>query len=251
MPRYDGTEAAAGAFRGSADDAKVIAPGDAVVPDRRGAHVAPRRHRHQVRPMLRRTLLLGALAATLLAGTPALAQELSGKDMRDLARISNYLNGISTMEGSFVQVGPDGELSEGKFYMRRPGRLRFEYEPPNPALVVADGFWVGVYDKRMETLDRYPLSETPLELLLKERVDLRKEGAVQSIERGEGKIRVTAIDPDNPERGSITLVFNDNPLELQQWVVVDAQGLKTTVALNDVRTNVELDPRLFRIEDPR
>ncbi len=200
--------------------------------------------------MFRRTLILGAFAAALAAGLPAAAQQLSGTDMRDLARISNYLNGIDTLEGSFVQVGPDGETSEGQFYLRRPGRLRFEYEPPNPGLVVADGFWVGVYDTRMNTLDRYPLSKTPLDLLLRERVDLRKEGAVQSVERGGGKIRIKAIDPDNPDQGSITMIFNDNPLELQQWVVVDAQGLTTTVALSETRANVELDPRLFRIEEP-
>ena len=200
--------------------------------------------------MFRRTLILGALAATLAAGLPAVAQQLSGADMRDLARISNYLNGVDTLEGSFVQVGPDGNASEGRFYMRRPGRLRFEYEPPNPALVVADGFWVGVYDTRMNTLDRYPLSKTPLDLLLRDRVDLRKEGAVQSVERGEGKIRVKAIDPDNPNQGSITMIFNDNPLELSQWVVVDAQGLTTTVALNETRANVKLDPRLFVINEP-
>ena len=202
--------------------------------------------------MFRRTFLLAALAAALTAsaGLPAQAAPLTGEDMRDLTRISNYLNGIGTLEGSFVQVGPDGELSEGRFYMRRPGRLRFEYDPPNPALVVADGFWVGVYDTRLNTLDRYPLSKTPLDLLLRERVDLRKEGAVQSIERAEGQLRITAIDPDNADQGSINMVFADNPLELRQWVVTDAQGLKTTVALSDTRQNVEIDPKLFRIEEP-
>ena len=201
--------------------------------------------------MDRRTLLLGTVS--LLAGglaAPALAA-LSGNDMRDLARISNYLNGITTMQGNFVQVGHDGELSEGEFYMRRPGRIRFEYRPPNPALVVADGVWVGVYDKRLNTLDRYPLNSTPLDLLLRERVDLRKEGAVQSIERGDGIMRVLAIDPDNADQGSITLVFADNPLELRQWIVVDAQGLTTTVALSEMRSNVKLDPNLFFIEEPK
>ncbi len=170
--------------------------------------------------------------------------------MRDLVRISNYLNGMETLEGDFVQVGPDGESSEGQFYLRRPGRIRFEYERPNPTLVVADGFWVGVYDTRLNTLDRYPLKSTPLELLLRERVDLRQEGAVKSIERGEGQIRVRAHDPEKPDQGSITMIFSDNPLELRQWVVVDAQGLTTTVALNDVRSNVQIDPKLFFIEDP-
>ncbi len=201
--------------------------------------------------MDRRTLIIGA-AALAAAGisAPALAA-LSGNDMRDLARISNYLNGITTLQGNFVQVGHDGELSEGEFYLRRPGRIRFEYRPPNPALVVADGVWVGVYDKRLNTLDRYPLNSTPLDLLLRERVDLRKEGAVQSIDRGDGVMRVLAIDPDNADQGSITLVFADNPLELRQWIVVDAQGLTTTVALSEMRSNVQLDPNLFFIEEPK
>lgn len=189
-------------------------------------------------------LTLSAAAASALAA-PALAQ--SGAD---LARISNYLNGISTMEGNFVQVGPDGDLSEGLFYMRRPGRIRFEYRPPNPSLIVADGFWVGVYDTIDNTLDRFPLSETPLDLLLRDRVDLRREGAIESIERSSGQLRVRAIDPDAPDQGSITMIFNDNPLELNQWIIIDGQGLATTVALSETRRNIDLPPDLFFIEDP-
>jgi len=202
--------------------------------------------------MIRRTFLAAALAAVAVPVLPPPASAaLSGADMRDLARISNYLNGVSTMEGRFVQVGPDGDLSEGTFYLRRPGRLRFEYKPPNPALVIADGTWVGVYDKRLNTLDRIPLNSTPLKILLKKRVDLRKEHAVQSIERSSGQMRVTAVDPDEPDQGSITMVFADSPLELRQWIVVDPQGLTTTVALSEMRANVKLDPRLFFIEEPK
>jgi len=202
--------------------------------------------------MTRRTFLAGALAALLIPALPAVAPaKMSGADARDLTRISNYLNGVKTLEGSFVQIGHDGELSEGLFYLRRPGRIRFEYKPPNPALVIADGTWVGVYDTRLNTLDRIPLKSTPLHLLLKKRVNLRKEKAVRSIERGAGQMRVTAIDPDEPDQGSITMVFAENPLELRQWIVVDAQGLTTTVALGEVRSNIKIDPNLFFIEDPQ
>ncbi len=193
------------------------------------------------------TTLAMALAAAVVPLGPAVA----AVSQADLTRISNYLNGIGSMEGSFVQVGPDGDLSEGRFFMRRPGRIRFEYDPPNPTLVVADGFWVGVYDTRDQTLDRFPLSQTPLDILLRDRVDLRREGAIQSIERGAGQLRVRAVDPDAPGQGSITMVFNDNPLELIQWIVTDEQGLTTTVALSDVRRNVDLNPSLFRIEEPK
>lgn len=199
--------------------------------------------------MNRRELLgtaAGAFAALLFSALPAAA----AVSQADLTRISNYLNGIGTMQGSFVQVGPDGDLSEGRFYLRRPGRIRFEYDLPNPTLIVADGFWVGVYDTRDKKLDRFPLSQTPLDILLRDRVDLRREGAIQSIERGAGHLRVRAVDPDAPQQGSITMIFNDNPLELVQWIVTDEQGLATTVALSEVRRNVEINPNLFRIEDP-
>ena len=193
--------------------------------------------------------LLSRLAAVLLVAALPLGAGAQGPNDGDLLRISNYLNGLGSMAGDFVQIGPDGQLSEGKFYMRRPGRLRFEYEPPNPALIIADGTWVGVCDRQIEVFDRFPLSETPLDILLRDRVDLRDEEAVESIEKAAGQMRVTAIDPDAPEQGSITMIFSDTPLELRQWVVVDAQGLETTVALSETRSNVELDPRLFRIDD--
>jgi len=197
----------------------------------------------------RKQFLAGALCAALIpAAGPALAQ--SAADARDLRRISNYLNANQTLAGDFVQVGPDGQVNQGRFYLRRPGRVRFEYDPPNPTLVVSDGFWVGVTDTSLNTLDRYPLSDTPLHLLLKEDVDLAREGAVKKIERAANQMRITAINPDDPSQGSITLVFTDNPLELRQWIVVDQQGLTTTVALRDMRSNISLKPDLFVINDP-
>jgi outer membrane lipoprotein-sorting protein len=201
--------------------------------------------------MTRRIFLSGALAALMIPALPSLGPaQMSGADARDLARISNYLNGVKTLEGNFVQIGHDGELSEGLFYLRRPGRIRFEYRPPNPTLVVADGVWVGVYDTQLNTLDRIPLRSTPLHILLRKKVNLAKEGTIQSIERAPGLMRVKAIDPDEPDQGSITMVFAENPLELRQWIVVDPQGLTTTVALSEMRSNVKLDPNLFFIEDP-
>lgn len=193
--------------------------------------------------MNRRTFF-SAIAALTLAATPALAQ-----DSRELARISAYLNSISTLTGDFVQIDPDGIISEGQFYLSRPGRIRFEYNEPNPALVVADGFWVGIVDKRYDAVDRYPLSETPLNLILKDDVDLGAEGAVKSIQKTDGQMRVLAEDPDYPERGSITLVFGAAPLELRQWIVSDAQGGNTTVALSETRAGVDIAPKQFVIPE--
>lgn len=198
--------------------------------------------------MNRRDVLKLSAALALPALAPGLAN--AQPNPADLTRISNYLNGITTMQGTFVQVGPDGDLSEGKFYMRRPGRIRFEYNPPNPTLIVADGFWVAVIDTIDNKFDRFPLSETPLDLLLRSRVNLRNEKAVKSIERSAGQLRVKAVDPDAPGQGSITMIFTNNPLELIQWIVVDGQGLSTTVALSKTKRNVKLDPKLFFIEEP-
>lgn len=194
--------------------------------------------------MNRRAFCTAAAFAVALVSQPALAQ-----DGRDLARISAYLNSISTLEGEFVQVDPDGVLSEGQFYIHRPGRIRFEYREPNPALVIADGFWVGVVDKRYDQVNRYPLDETPLNLILKDEINLANEGAVQRIERSDGQMRVVAQDPKRRDSGSITMVFADNPLELRQWIVDDAEGGATTVALSSTRANIPAAPENFVIPE--
>ena len=194
--------------------------------------------------MNRRAFCASAAFAAALVSQPVLAQ-----DGRDLARISAYLNSISTLEGEFVQVDPDGVLSEGQFYIHRPGRIRFEYREPNPALVISDGFWVGVVDKRYDQVNRYPLDETPLNLILKDAINLATEGAVQRIERSDGQMRVVAQDPKRRDQGSITMVFADNPLELRQWIVDDSEGGATTVALSSTRANIPAAPENFVIPE--
>ena len=171
---------------------------------------------------------------------PAVAQ-----DSRDLARISAYINALETAEGDFVQISPNGETSDGQFFISRPGRIRFQYTPPNPAMVVSDGTWVVIYDMRTCEKQTAPLSSTPLELLLRARVNLNEDAAVRGIERAGGQMRVTVVEPSNPQRGSITLIFNDNPLELRQWTVTDAEGQTTTVALSSMRRGVPLSAALF------
>ena len=190
-----------------------------------------------------RRLIRTAFAA--LAAAAALALPAQAQDGRDLARISAYLNALDTAEGGFVQIAPNGETSDGRFFIDRPGRIRFEYTPPNPALVVSDGTWVVVYDMRDCSKQTAPLSSTPLNLLLQERVNLQEKGVVQEIQRRPGQMRVTAVDPDNPGQGSLTLIFNDNPLELRQWIVTDAEGRNTTVALNEIKRGVDIPVRLF------
>ena len=191
---------------------------------------------------MKRTLsAIGLAAAAITAAAPP-AHAQSG---RDLARISAYLNSLKTAEGDFIQIAPNGEVSDGRFFINRPGKIRFEYTPPNPTLVVSDGTWVVVFDLRDCGRQTAPLSETPLNLLLKERVNLAGEGAVTGIESGGGQMRVTAVDPNNPDQGKLTMVFSENPLELRQWIIEDAEGQTTTVALSGVRRGVDISIAKF------
>ena len=191
--------------------------------------------------MTRLVMMLGLLAlACLLFLAPARAQ-----DARDLARISAYLNALKTASGDFVQIAPNGSVSDGKFFISRPGRIRFEYTPPNPTLVVSDGTWVVVFDLRNCAQQTAPLSQTPLNLFLKDRVNLREEGAVTGVETEAGQMRVTAVDPANPDQGSITMIFSESPLELRQWIITDPEGQTTTVALSEVRRGIDVPIEKF------
>ncbi len=191
-------------------------------------------------------LITAAVAATLAA--PARA-ELAAPDKADVARAEQYLNGITTMKARFIQIGPKGEIAEGLFYLARPGKLRFEYDPPAPALVVADGIRLVFYDRELDQVTAWPVGATPLAPLLARTVDFTANGFAQSVARDPGVLRVTLIDPGRPREGSLTLVFQDKPLELRQWVVLDAQGLNTVVALSDTQINPPLEAGLFVFSD--
>ncbi len=198
--------------------------------------------------MKRRTLLLGAAAALATAplAAPAIAQSY---DPNIVAALNQYLNGITTMQGDFVQQSADGRTAEGLFFLRRPGRLRFEYFDPYPTTVIADGTWAGIMNRDLNKTDRIPLSRTPLYLLLRDNVDLGAEGAIQSVERAPGVVRARAIDPSNPNDGSITMIFGSNPVELQKWIITDAQNRSSVITLRNVRSGLAIDPRKFLIED--
>jgi len=170
---------------------------------------------------------------------------LSEDDQAALARASAYLNGMATLEARFTQVAPDGSLSNGAFTLSRPGRMRFEYREPTPLLVLSDGTWVIVHDKAADSTDRYPLGATPLDIILSAKVDLAKDLMVTGVERRGAVMRVTGRDRDEPGKGEVTLVFDESPIALRQWIVTDAQGFVTTVSLDDLRLNVPLDLRQF------
>jgi outer membrane lipoprotein-sorting protein len=168
-----------------------------------------------------------------------------------LTRISGYLNSIRSLKGGFVQVDPDGTVEEGEFYLEKPGRMRFEYRPPAPTLIVSDGRTVAVRNSKLNTVDRYPLSDTPLDLILGDTIDLQHNLSVTGLAESQGEWIVHARSASTRTQGDIAITFAAEPLELRQWTVVDSQGLSTTVALRNVETGVPLSGSLFVLSDPK
>jgi outer membrane lipoprotein-sorting protein len=163
-----------------------------------------------------------------------------------LQNISNYFNSIRTMQGQFIQIGPNDERSEGTFYLSRPGKVRFRYQPPVRVEVVADGKSLSVEDKSAGTQDLYPLSKTPLKALLANHIDLTSTEIVGDL-REEGDLISVQLSEPTFGDGRLTLIFDKASYELRQWVVTDARGLNTSVALFNVTTGQPIDPRIFRI----
>lgn len=188
------------------------------------------------------------LSVALASGAPAMAQtQFSAEDLADLTRVNEYLNGLGFLSGRFVQVSDTGGgFSEGDFYMAERTRLRFEYDDPIPLTFISNGTFVGVDNREMETVSQYPIGSTPLRVLLRRDVDLTADTHVTGVERVPGQLRVTATEDSGFAQGELTLVFSDPGLELRQWIIVDAQGRRTTVALRDVREVDELPRELFR-----
>ncbi|MGB0498950.1 MAG: LolA family protein [Rubricella sp.] len=192
--------------------------------------------------MKRRSLL--ALAGAL-AALPSLA--FAQDEMLD--RVTAYIDGLDTVVAEFRQGNPDGSISSGTFYMNRPGLMRFEYDLPNPAVVIADGVWVAVVDRASNAEpQRYPINSTPLRLLLRENVDFANDASVRSVEERSGMLLVTVEDPDAPENGTLELGFSQEPFALREWAVTNGAGETTVVVIDSMERDVPLERRLFSIE---
>ena len=184
------------------------------------------------------------------AKPPALADSIGTEAGQHalVDRVSLYLSTIQTLVGNFVQVGPDGRKTEGKFYIAKPGRVRFEYDPPSPIEVVADGSSVVVHDRRLDTKDLYPLSQTPLRFLLADRIDLWNDTKVVSVGADDKYVTVT-IEERTLIIGTskLMMMFNAKDFQLLQWTVTDPQGYETTVGVYNLDMKQKPDPNLFRI----
>lgn len=187
--------------------------------------------------LLRVALLLGLGLVPLASHA---AEKLS------LNEISAYLNSLTTAEGAFTQINDDGTISTGKLYILRPGRMRFEYDPPEQALVIAAASAVVIIDKKSnQPPETYPLNRTPLSLILGRNINLAAARMVTDHGFDGTATIVTAQDPKNPEYGTIQMSFTDSPVQLRQWIVNDANGGQTTVILGAFETGMDLPGTLF------
>jgi outer membrane lipoprotein-sorting protein len=197
----------------------------------------------------------GGLARTAAAPTPLKPSKTPVFDSAQKAtveRVNSYFNAIHTLVGNFVQVGPDGRRSEGDFYMQKPGKVRFDYDPPSPVELISDGKSVAVRDRKLATQDLYPLSQTPLRFLLSEKLDLFKDSNVIGVYQDDIFVTVV-IEENQPVVGThrLMIMFGAKDTQLKQWTVTDPQGYDTTVAVYNLDPSQKPDPQMFRIEYQR
>ncbi|MDE0781830.1 MAG: outer membrane lipoprotein carrier protein LolA [Planktomarina sp.] len=179
----------------------------------------------------------------IILAVPAHAEKIS------LAQISSYLNKLGTAEANFTQFNDDKSISTGKLIIKRPGRIRFEYDLPSLALVVVGGGQVAVFDpKANEGPTRFPLSQTPLKIILENKVDLGQEDMVVG-HMADGLSTILILqDPKHPNRGAIQLIFSENPIKLRQWIVDDNEGNVTKVIIEDWTEGQRISNVLFNIQ---
>ncbi len=204
----------------------------------------------------RRRFLTGLGHTAIAAALPAVVQrpgtafaafdQVQTQLIRD---INTRFNAVDLMEGDFVQIGPNGERAEGKFFLWKPGRMRFEYRPPSPLLIVANGRWVGISDMRERTTQRYPLRTTPLKLLLSDDIDLFKDADIRAVSADADFVTLVLEESRGEAIGSLTMMFDTTTLALRQWIVTDAQGLDTTIALYNTETGRKREKKMFVIPD--
>ena len=176
---------------------------------------------------------------------------LSPEDSEWLSRAEKYFAAIDSIRASFFQSSPEGGTAEGVFYLRRPGRLRIEYLPPTPILIVGDGVFLHFHDTELGQVSDWPIFDTPLGALSSDDVNFNDDLIVTHFRRRSGAMAITLVKREDPGLGSLTLYFSEAPMELKQWTVIDAQGLETNVTLFNAETNIDLANSLFVFDDPR
>ncbi len=202
---------------------------------------------------LKNFLAMAALGVMMLFAAPnahaakakAAPIALSDAQMQSISRINDFMNSFQSMRGDFIQISPRGQTSRGIVLISKPGKMRFEYEPPNPLLIVSDGKWLTIKNKVKERGDQFPLSATPMRFVVSPKVNLMAEANVIGYEKNENLVSVAFQDKKGSIGGYLVLVFDETSKTLQQWIIVDGKGRKTSVELANLEFGQKFDPKLF------
>jgi outer membrane lipoprotein-sorting protein len=199
-----------------------------------------------------RGLMAAATMAALISllGTAGVAKsvDLTADQSAAVKEVADYIQGFRTIQGEFTQVSSKGNVSKGVFVLSKPGKMRFEYAAPNPFIIVSDGTWVTIKNRAKDKAEEYPLSQTPLRLVLDDDINLMKEANILGVDMKDGLTTITLQDRKKTVPGHLILVYDEGKKALQQWVVVDGQGRRTTVSLENIVAGGKPDPKLFKVE---
>lgn len=199
-----------------------------------------------------RGLMAAATMVGLISflGTAGVAKsvDLTADQSAAVKEVADYIQGFRTIQGEFTQVSSKGNVSKGVFVLSKPGKMRFEYAAPNPFIIVSDGTWVTIKNRAKDKAEEYPLSQTPLRLVLDDDINLMKEANILGVDMKDGLTTITLQDRKKTVPGHLILVYDEGKKALQQWVVVDGQGRRTTVSLENIVAGGKPDPKLFKVE---
>ena len=165
-----------------------------------------------------------------------------------VGELNAYLNSLQSVSARFTQQSSDGSVAAGMFYLQKPGKMRFEYDAPSPALLVADGKALAVFDRKSNRgPQRYPQSATPLSLLARDDIDITRSKFVQKLEASDAEVHLTMFNPDEPGSGAIKMIFERKPMALVEWIIIEGSGSESTVKLGPLSTDISLKNSLFSI----
>lgn len=197
-------------------------------------------------------ILLAVLLLSLtpvLVAVPASAQNVA-QGQASTAEVERYINAIRTLKARFVQSNPNGSVVQGTLYVRRPGRMRFEYDAPSQLKIVADGYQVTMWDPTTKDFGQWPIGWTAASFLVKEPLSLTGDLQVEKTERNDGMLQLTMIQAKKPQEGRVIVRLSENPMVLRGWTIIDPRGNQVNVSLQDVQAGLQLADSLFRFDGP-
>lgn len=187
-----------------------------------------------------------APAETATAPDPETPEDIKTASIQ---KINDFFNNNTNIEGTFLQTDSSNNQTKGKFYIKQPGRIRFDYDSPSNMRIVSDGKWLSIEDPDLSTYDRYPLSNTPFRMLLKSNVDLAADAEIVDFFKGDDLIILTLADKNENDSGKIKLFFSTTDIKLKEWIITDPQGLDTRVQVADLVFGKKISPGFFIVSE--